>query len=234
MFPGTQNSTVPPPGVVSDIVREMLFGLTQVCLPCRDLDRSLSFYSDSLGFSLVARSEGQIDLDANGSGIRLLLAAGDIGAAVRVRLHTSKPDQSWQILIERGVTAGAAPHRSPAGELVAEIFDPDGHCLELWRALSEDELEYVPALPTSLEWTDEAVELLQKLLASVPASFRGPARGNTVATAEYLAGSSLRVGRQAAVRGFIRATPRLRRENLKPALREQGIDPEVFSSDFDS
>ncbi len=212
----------------------MLFGLTQVCLPCRDLALSLRFYSDLLGFPLLRRSDLQADLDANGGGIRLCQTDSNIGPSLRLRLHTTEPAEAVRELIAQGASRGAATRRSAELEWIGEIVDPDGHRLELWCALSEDELDFVPDLPTSLEWTSSATALLQALLAGVPESFRAPARENTVRTAEYLAGSSLRVGRREAIRGFVRATPRLRRDQLKPALRQQAIDPADYRRDFDS
>lgn len=206
----------------------MTYGLTHVLVPVRRLEAARIFY-ERLGFSATARDGGRrSDLEACGSVIRLTEVRGDI-APVTLRLQAVSIGSVVEALPEVEIR----PVRTAARELEAEVRDPDGNRLVFWRRLSEDEYERPEPLPMRQIWQADAQSLMQSLLASVPALFRDVARTGAVAEAEYLAGKDTSVDTEAAVRGFVRATPRLVRSRARQPLVDLGLDPDRYRSDFE-
>ena len=98
----------------------------------------------------------------------------------------------------------------------------------------QDELDFVPELPKQGSWLPEAEQLLQRLLAHVPALFRMLARRKTTRVIEMLAreaGSP--VTRDLVIRGYITSSAKVTRYRLEAPLRAEGIDPEDYRAEFD-
>lgn len=210
----------------------MLCGLTHVVVPVSDLEAATAFYTKGLGMARVEAEDGGsewIDLEAAGVTVRLRVEA--TGWHVELRLQTQTVEEGLEALRALGGRLQAAACRQ--GRLLeGQIEDPDGNRLCLWRRLGEDELGEEIPLPVTREWRPEAYELLRSLLAHVPQEFRDLARRNCVLEAEWLAVDLDWVEREQAARAYIRATPRLLRDKLKPALRQHGFDPEAMDEDF--
>lgn len=209
----------------------MLFGLSHLCLPVNDLAVARRFYADAVGLELLAERPGSLDLDASGSTLRLVESVAPL-AAVTLHLQTAEVGAAADLLQAAGATLLRAAAPNSDDELAAELADPFGHRLVLWRRLREDELDRVPELPITRPWQPAAEVLLQALLARVPPTFRDLARTGSVAEAEHLCPLPGEVETLHAVRAYIRATPRFRRDYLKPALIDHGFDPQAFAADF--
>lgn len=117
------------------------FGLTHISLAVRDLERSLHFYRELLGATVVFRNEKQIQLQTPGAkdilalesreesaragepagithfGFRLLEAA-DVDHAI------AEAERAGGKLIVRGEFRPGAPF--------AYLADPDGYKIEIW------------------------------------------------------------------------------------------------------
>lgn len=113
-------------------------------------------------------------------------------------------------------------------------MDPEGHTLIVWRPLSEDEYDHIPALPKELTWSAEAEELLQALLKSVPSLFRALARWRVSKNAEHLAEATRVVQREQVIRSFILSSAKVTRYRNRQPLIDQGIDVSRYESDFES
>lgn len=229
------------------------FGVSHIDLPVSKLDRAVRFYVDGAGLSVRARGEGWADADGGSLLVRLVevgraasrlgwgsrgaglpsVSGGAGGAALRLQAHD----------VERGVRAlvsvgGSLLHpamRTPQHELLAAVRDPDGHTVYVWRALSEDEYDFVPRLPTELEWRADAEALLRSLLRSVPALFRALARARVTKVAEALAlEARTHVTTEEVVRAFILASPRVTRGRNRRPLLEHGIDVTKYQADWEA
>lgn len=211
----------------------VIHGLSHVDLPVRDLDQALAIYERVLGFTSRTRGEGHVDLDAGTVTLRLVLAP-EAGRRVTLRVQAGTVEAAFDALVRAGCTAVHAAERSPERECLASLRDPDGHTLLVWRPLTEDEYDVVPGLPKELQWTEDAEHLLQSLLKSVPALFRGLARRKVVRVAEELAGARRVVTREEVVRGLILASPRITRGRNRKPLVEHGIDVERYQADWDA
>jgi catechol 2,3-dioxygenase-like lactoylglutathione lyase family enzyme len=107
-----------------------------------DLDRSLRFYSEKLGFTVVYSASGSAAVEYGGARILLQHMADFSGIDRRVgHLHIQVPDveAAYEDLVAKGVTFSHRPKqvsRSYELELWKAAFrDPDGHGIALteWR-----------------------------------------------------------------------------------------------------
>lgn len=210
-----------------------IFGVSHVDVAVSDLQRSLAIYQRCLGFAVARSGEGFCDLDAPPIRLRLLETKRPEARAA-IRIQTSQVEQAIDELVAAGCTLLYPPARTAIQELVGSVRDPDGNILSVWRELSEDEYDFVPALPKVLTWTSEAEQLMQALLRSVPALFRALARYRVTREAESLAERTKVVTREEVIRGFILASPRVTRERNRKPLLDNGIDVDRYKADWEA
>jgi catechol 2,3-dioxygenase-like lactoylglutathione lyase family enzyme len=216
-----------------DRVSVPIFGISHVDMPVSDLVRSEKIFVDVLGFHVKKRGDGWIDLDAGACTLRLVRTR-KVEHPVTVRVLTSDVDGVLRSLRAHGATLMYPPTRTPAQELIAQVSDPDGHGIIVWRELTEDEYDFVPEVPKAMTWMPEAESLLQSLLASVPALFRALARRKVARTTEDLAGASNLVTREHVIRGYILASAKITRYRLRQPLVDHGINPAHYAAEFEA
>jgi predicted enzyme related to lactoylglutathione lyase len=125
----------------------MQLKLELVPLPVSDVDRSIAFYADKLGFHKdfdVRPSEGVrvVQLTPDGSGCSigfgtgLEVYQGEPGSIRGLHLAVADLDEARAELIGRGVEVGEI-HEFGGGVRGADLADPDGNSFELqemaWR-----------------------------------------------------------------------------------------------------
>ena len=124
--------------------------ISDVCILCADLERSIRFYADKLGFSLAHRAESFADF----SGAGLTLALWEIGhisrhtgisnvrgrgahkACIAVKLPSlSELDACYAELAGKGVRFQAPPRDYPWNAYCCYFTGPDDEVWELyaWR-----------------------------------------------------------------------------------------------------
>lgn len=211
----------------------MFFGISHLSVPVSDLERTARLWRDVIGFAEARRGEGYLDVDSGNVMIRLLQVP-TVESQLSLRVSVRDVGQAYQQLLAAGASARYEPMRTPELEEMACVSDPDGHAIVLWRALTEDEFDFVPALPKQGEWYPEAEALLQRLLAHVPALFRMLARRKTTRVIESLASEARSpVTRELVIRGYITASAKVTRHRLHAPLRAEGINPDEYREDFD-
>jgi predicted enzyme related to lactoylglutathione lyase len=113
----------------------MIKGVAAVWLPVTDMGRSVSFYSDTLGFEVTQHDDDWSEVDANGVKIGLNGSEpesphGDGGAVVAFQ-----PDDELEPEVERlkqaGVEFADEISEHPWGRIVP-FKDPDGNDLQLY------------------------------------------------------------------------------------------------------
>lgn len=212
----------------------IVYGVSHVDLPTRDLARALKIYRDVLGFGVKAEGEGFVDLDGGGTvALRLVESARPEGRGA-LRVHAGTVEATMAALVRAGCVRLYEPLRTPTQELVGALRDPDGHALYVWRPLTEDEYDVVPEIPKEMTWEAEADELLKSLLKKVPALFRVLARRRVARVAEELAGKRNLVTREEVIRGFILASPRVTRGRNRQPLLDHGVDVERYREDWEA
>jgi len=97
-----------------------------------DLERSLAFYRDRLGFEVAYSFEGFVQLAVEGG--RLGLASTDdpvAATSTAIWVYTDDVDALFAELEAAGAPVVAAPADQPWGERVASVVDPDGYVVHL-------------------------------------------------------------------------------------------------------
>lgn len=212
----------------------IVFGVTHVCLPVLSIANARSIYVDALGFEVRAQGDGWTDLDAGGTVLLRLMETPRREGGLHLRLMAPDVDAAAAALVHHGCALVHQATRFPDMTLAASVRDPDGHTLTLWRALTEDEFETVPELPTTLVWDADADALLKQLLKGVPALFRGLARRKVVRVAEGFSSGRNIVTREEVIRGFIRASPKVTRGRNRQPLVDAGIDVDRYQADWEA
>ncbi len=211
----------------------MYFGVSHVVVSVSNLARAAGLWQQVMGFAESGRGEGFVDIDT-GSVVLRLLQVAQVGAPVSLRLTVGDVGAAYQQLLAAGANPRYAPMKTPEREEMACVSDADGHVITLWRALTEDELDFVPELPKQGTWRPEAEQLLQRLLAHVPALFRMLARRKTTRVIEMLARDAASpVTRDLVIRGYITSSAKVTRYRLEAPLRAEGINPADYQAEFD-
>lgn len=107
-----------------------------IILGVADMEKSVSFYRDSLGLGITAQHEGFAFFNAGGVTLalskELMKAAGQAPGAVEVVFSVEHVRAAHEQLKQRGVAFRNQP-RPVAGPMWAADFrDPDGHILSIF------------------------------------------------------------------------------------------------------
>ena len=162
------------------------------------------------------------------------LDAEEKGTVELFRVEAPDVEAAVGALAEAGATVLYAPTRTDQLTIEGVVRDADGNTITVWRALTEDEYDFVPELPKEKGWSPEAEELVKSLLKTVPALFRGLARRKVVKEAEERAGADGHIDRDLAIRAFISAQSPPNRKRLLEPLRAHGIEPAAYQDEFDA
>lgn len=110
----------------------------EASLTVAELDRSVSWYCDALGFAVDRRHERDgrlVAVSLRGGAVRVLLtqddgARGDTrvkGEGISLQITTSQPAEAIAArLVEHGTSLDTEPTRTPWGVTVLRVHDPDG------------------------------------------------------------------------------------------------------------
>ncbi|WP_181704984.1 VOC family protein [Chthonobacter rhizosphaerae] len=122
-------------------------GLTDVCLLVEDMDRSVAFYRDRLGFAVKRLDTGFAEFFTDGVVLALWLRSdiaayvpglsatgGPSSVMVAVRLpDVASVDAEYVRLSAAGVAFYGPPKAWPWNAYAAYFTDPDGHLWELYH-----------------------------------------------------------------------------------------------------
>lgn len=211
----------------------IVFGLSHIDVPVQNLERAERWWHKQLGFQVKARGDGWLDIDVHTCVLRLSKVRR-VEHPVTVRLQVENVEAAVAELKELGGRVQYEPLRTAEQELLAAVYDPEGHTLLIWRPLTEDEYDQVPELPKEMTWRPEAEDLLKALLKSVPSLFRAIARWRVAKNAEYLAEATRTVHREQVIRAFILSSAKVTRYRNRQPLVDQGVDVSLYAADFEA
>lgn len=211
----------------------MFHGISHIDLQVTQLDKARDLWTSIVGLQVTREGDGYIDLDSGNVSIRLI-EVPVIESTSTIRLSVPSVSQAYGKLVEHGATGKYEPMNTPGQEKIACVTDDNGHSIIVWRALTEDEWEYVPELPKTGEWLPEAEDLLVRLLSHVPAFFRMLARRKVTRVVEQLAREdNSPVTREHVIKGYITASAKVTRSRLIEPLKSEGINPDDYQAEFD-
>lgn len=181
--PGTESYVTPPPGY--RLPAETRLG--RVRLQVADLDRSLSYYQNILGFSVIERTSGQARLGAHGSdtvlvellerpGARPVPRGGRLGLYHFAVLLPSRADLARFALhlADVGARAGASDH---AVSEAFYLYDPDGLGIEVYADRPRSSW---PVHDGRLGMTTVEIDLQSLLRETGGVSWNGMPAGTTI------------------------------------------------------
>lgn len=112
--------------------------ISAVTLAVRNMARSVEFYQDNVGMTLLHGGKGDsFSSFAVGGGYLNLTLATDRQPSWwgRVIFYVDDVDVMYQRLIEQSLSPSTKPEDAPWGERYFHISDPDGHELSFARPL---------------------------------------------------------------------------------------------------
>jgi uncharacterized glyoxalase superfamily protein PhnB len=120
-----------------DGTRATLGGVVPI-LRVADLDASLAYYVEKLGFELQWRGEGMASVGRDRTSV--MLCHGDQGhAGTWLWIAVSDVDALHAELTERGARLRHGPANYPWGSRECQVTDPDGHVLRFGADLRAGE-----------------------------------------------------------------------------------------------
>lgn len=111
--------------------------INAITLGVNDMARSVHFYSEVLGLSVVygGQDEPFTSIEFGSNFVNLFVHDGPIEFWGRVILHVPDPDAIHATLVAAGIQPEAEPMDAPWGERYFHVRDPDGHELSFARRL---------------------------------------------------------------------------------------------------
>ena len=211
----------------------MFHGISHIDLQAANLEQTRQFWTDVIGFSIKSQGDGFVEIDSGNVAIRLIEVPA-IEQTATIRITVADVTNTYKQLINAGATSRYEPMKTPDLEKIACVTDNNGHSIILWRALSEDEWDFVPELPKTGEWYPDAEELVVNLLSHVPAFFRMLARRKVTRVVEELAKEdNSPVTREHVIKGYITSSAKVTRSRLIEPLKAEGINPDDYQAEFD-
>jgi len=140
---------------------DQLHAISDICLLVQDLDRSIAFYTEKLGFRIRRRAEGFVSFESRGVGLVVWQSShlpdapralthsptrSDHRACVSVRLPSGADVDEWyHKLAALDVPFQRLPANYPWGARSCYFTDPDNILWELYAEMTDDAGERVSA-----------------------------------------------------------------------------------------
>ena len=110
-------------------------------MPVSDIDRSLGFYSDLLGMTVLGQDDGRAYLIRGACRI-VLERSEKVGIDTGVYISVDSPYNTHRRLVDEGVGFWSEPRRGPMGTFTA-ILDPDRNVLRMIETGAEFRLRTI-------------------------------------------------------------------------------------------
>lgn len=201
-----------------------------------DLNGAVNFLCHVMGFQQKDAASSAIIVDNGVITIRLIEnALQTTGRVLTLEFQTQDFNRTLLQLIDiDGIGLIRQDVPSEKQERIEALLQaPFGFNILLSQEFDEDQLDVMPALPSQLDWDEDADLCVRKMLRQVPVTFRQSARIRVTERAEMLAGEigSITVTLDSGLRALAQTTPLFQRESLMEALSLEGIDPANYFED---
>ncbi|MDQ6995171.1 MAG: hypothetical protein Q9M18_06205 [Mariprofundaceae bacterium] len=192
-----------------------------------DPKQSASFLAECLGFRTQYK-DGQGWLAENGTVSLLIHASEQPQASLEIQCNHLEHDS--QALLKHAAVHAVSDIEKHPRRLEQRLISDCGISLILSQMLTEDDLNELPDLPTSLPWDEQTMQHVQRILRIVPLDFRDKARQQSTERAEYLAveQGDLMVNESYAMQALVDVTLKFQHPTLYQAMRDEGIASEVY------
>ncbi len=116
-------------------------GVFAFTVPVSDIDRSLGFYRDLLGMTVLGQDDGHAYLIRGACRI-VLERSENVGIDTGVYISVDSPYNTHRRLVDEGVGFWSEPRRGPMGTFTA-ILDPDRNVLRMIETGAEFRLRTI-------------------------------------------------------------------------------------------
>ena len=116
-------------------------GVFAFTVPVLDIDRSLGFYRDLLGMTVLGQDDGHAYLIRGACRI-VLERSEKVGIDMGVYISVDSPYNTHRRLVDEGVGFWSEPRRGPMGTFTA-ILDPDRNVLRMIETGAEFRLRTI-------------------------------------------------------------------------------------------
>jgi catechol 2,3-dioxygenase-like lactoylglutathione lyase family enzyme len=122
---------------------QQAFHDVQPIVGARDLEASIQFYVDRLGFTLAFRDGGSptnyVGLRRDGVELHMQFQHEDEMSVLRLRIRVDDPDALLDEYRAKGVAVAAPLQNKPWGSREFALYDLDGNALMFYRRLAPGE-----------------------------------------------------------------------------------------------
>lgn len=201
--------------------------VTTIIHPVANPIAAAAFLCNTLGFQKKSSSTDALVVDNGSVAVRLVLRPALEQGVLNVELHTQNlGDATTTLLALPAVTLLQARIAIGNTRLESRLQGPHGIIITVAQEFTEDELDILPPLPTSLIWDGQAESCIRQILRLIPIDFRDGARLRITEKAEMLAGenAAITVTLDNALQALADITPHFQHPLLLSALQQQGID----------
>jgi uncharacterized glyoxalase superfamily protein PhnB len=129
---------MPEPDIPKPIEAELEMGHATPILRVTNLDATLAWYANTLGFSLSFRVDDFAQVE-RGEAALMLCEGGQGHSGTWVYVGVSDVDALAREIRPRGATIRVGPTNYPWGARELHVTDPDGHVLRFGSEATEDE-----------------------------------------------------------------------------------------------
>jgi len=120
-------------------MQPIAFEDVQPIVGARDLEASIQFYVDRLGFTIAFRDGGTptnyVGLCRGGVELHMQFQHDYEMSALRLRIRVDDPDALYREYQSKGVTMATPLENKPWGTREFALFDPDRNALMFYRPL---------------------------------------------------------------------------------------------------
>jgi len=192
-------------------------------------EKSAAFLRDCLGFQTQYK-EGYGWWAENGAVSLLLYAAEHAQAYLEIQCNHLEKDA--EKLLQNDVVQAITTMEQEGHRLQQKLISDCGITLILSQILTEDDLDELPDLPTSLPWDEATLRHVQRILRIVPLDFRSKARQKVTERAEYLAveAGDLMVNEAYAMQALMDTTLKFQYRSLYEAMQAEGIETQAYEA----
>ncbi len=198
-----------------------------------DLSQFSHILSDLLEFTIEEEQENFVLLNNGALSIRLILDNNSQTQPLRLDISCTDIEQAQNNYLGQGFQILKPANWVSSKRQEIQLQHPLNIHLYLFHHYNEDELNLLPDLDTHLEWQQDALNITQKLLTTVPLSFRENARIRVVQTAENdaIVLGQITINQSQAIQAMIKITPDFQHHHLYDALKHHQLPVKDYFPD---
>ncbi len=197
-----------------------------------DTEGACKFLCEQFDFVVETKNPDFILINNGILSIRLIKANNKKTTALLLDYSVADIDFTTNELTKKGFKTCSEKQMVSQFREEIQLEASFGISILLYKHYTIDELGIYTELETTLDWTNEAVDIVQELMAEVPLDFREAAKVKVVEEAESnaIAEGETAIDYKSAIRAIVMTTPAFRKEELVTRLKTMDISHHLYES----